>query len=139
MIKSFKGEGYAEKLGLKLLELSDGHAIVEMVPMNNDVNILGAVHGGAIFSLMDEALQFSCNSHGRVAVALNANVVFHNPARIGCRLKAESKEISLSNKTATYEIEVRDNNDILIASCQALAFRKKEQLPFLGEGPEPAI
>ena len=134
MIKSVKGAGYARKFGLKLLELSDGHAIVEMVPMNNDVNILGTVHGGAIFSLMDEALQFSCNSHGRVAVALNANVVFHNPARTGRRLRAESKEISLSNKIATYEIEVRDNNDILIASCQALAFRKKRAAALFGRG-----
>ncbi|MBW1868119.1 MAG: hotdog fold thioesterase [Deltaproteobacteria bacterium] len=139
IIENVKGEGYAGKLGLKLIELSDGHAIVEMVPMNNDVNMFGTVHGGAIFSLMDEAFQFSCNSHGRVAVALNVNVVFHNPVKIGCRLRAESKEIYHSNKTATYEIKVRNDNDILIASCQVLAYRKREQLPFLDEGPEPTI
>ena len=139
IIKSVKAEGYAGKLGLKLIELSDGYAIVEMVPMNDDVNIFGMVHGGAILSLMDEAFQISCNSHGRVAVALNVNVVFHNPAKTGCRLRAESKEISLSKKTATYEIKVMDDNDILIASCQALAYRKREKLPFLGEGAESGV
>ena len=77
IIKSVKAEGYAGKLGLKLIDFSDGYAIVEMVPTNDDVNIFGMVHGGAIFSLMDEAFQISCNSHGRVAVALNVNVVFH--------------------------------------------------------------
>ena len=126
-----KVEGYAEKLGLTLVSLSDGCAVVDMLPANNDANIFGMVHGGAIFSLMDEAFQVSCNSHGRVAVALNVNVVFHNPAKTGRKLRAESKEIHCSKKTATYEIKVTDENDLLIASCQALAYRKRERLPFL--------
>ena len=133
-----KTEGYAGKLGLKLVTLSDGHAVVDMVPANNDGNIFGMVHGGAIFSLMDEAFQASCNSHGRVAVALNVNVIFHHPAETGLKLRAESKEIHRSKKTAAYEIKVTDENDILIASCQALAYRKREKLPFLDESVAPA-
>jgi len=70
---------------------------------------------------------------------LNVNVVFHNPAKTGRRLRAESKEIYLSKKTATYEIKVMDDNDILIASCQALAYKKREKLPFLGEESESTI
>jgi acyl-CoA thioesterase len=127
-------EGYAGKLGLKLIELTPGHAIVEMVPCKEDTNIFGMVHGGAIFSLMDEAFQISCNSHGTVAVALCVNVVYHNPSEEGRKLQAESREIHRSQKTATYEIRVTDENDVLIASCQALAYRKKESLPFLKGG-----
>ena len=126
-------EGYATKLGMKLIEMKPGHAIVEMVPDKEDTNIFDMVHGGAIFSLMDEAFQVSCNSHGTVAVALCVNVVYHNPAEAGSRLRAESREINCSKKTATYQIEVKDENDILIATCQALAYRKKDKLPFLGK------
>lgn len=126
-------EGYATKLGMKLVEMKPGHAIVEMVPDKEDTNIFDMVHGGAIFSLMDEAFQVSCNSHGTVAVALCVNVVYHNPAEAGSRLRAESREINCSKKTATYQIEVKDENDILIATCQALAYRKKDKLPFLGK------
>ena len=126
-------EGYAEKLGLKLVELSPGRAVVEMMPQNDDANIFGMVHGGAIFSLMDEAFQVSCNSHGRVAVALNVNVTFHAPAEFNRRLRAESRERHRSKKTATYHITVTDETGTLIASCQALAYRKKERLPFLDE------
>ncbi len=129
-------EGYARKLGLNLVHLGPGHAIVEMVPREDDTNIFGMIHGGAIFSLMDEAFQVSCNSHGTVAVALCVNIVYHNPPKEGTRLKAESREIHRSLKTATYDIKVTDNDDALIASCQALAYRKKEALPFLKEeGP----
>jgi len=76
----------------------------------------------------------SCNSHGTVAVALSVTVVYHNPARREQKLRAESSEIHRSQKIATYEICVRDEKDVLIASCQAVAYRKKEPLPFLGEG-----
>ncbi len=124
-------EGYAEKLGLKLVELSSGRAVVEMMPRKGDENIFGMVHGGAIFSLMDEAFQLSCNSHGRVAVALNMNVTFHAPPPFDQVLRAESKERHRSNKTGTYVITVTDETGTLIASCQALAYRKKEPLPFL--------
>ncbi len=129
--RSVAKKGFSQKLGLKLQDMALGHAIVQMVPQDDDTNIFGTVHGGAIFSLMDEAFMVSANSNGRVAVALEVNVVFHNPAKKGRRLKAESREIHSSQKIATYEIRVTDEEDVLIASCQALAYRKKERLPFL--------
>ncbi len=129
-------EGYAGKMGLKLVELSTGGAVVEMVPRKDDENIFGMVHGGAIFSLIDEAFQVSCNSHGRVAVALNVNVVFHAPPAFNQTLRAESREQHRSKKTATYHITVIDEAGTLIATCQALAYRKRESLPFLREKPD---
>jgi acyl-CoA thioesterase len=125
--------GYAEKLGIRLVDLAPGYGVVESVPREDDANILGTVHGGAIFSLMDEAFQVCSNSHGTVAVAMVVNVVYHKPAKVGRKLRAESREINRSKKTATYEIRVEDEAGVLIASCQALAYRKEERLPFLGE------
>lgn len=126
-------EGYAQKMNLKLRELKPGYAMVEMEPQQDIMNIFGMIHGGAIFSLIDEAFQLSCNSHGQVAVALNVNVTYHKPPDISSRLKAVSREIHLSNKTATYEIKVFDEGDTLIASSMALAYRKKEKLPFIND------
>lgn len=124
-------EPYARKLGLRLLRLEPGYAVVEMDLKSDMVNILGMAHGGAIFSLIDEAFQISCNAHGAVAVALNMTVTYHRPPTKGGVLRAESKEIYRSRKIATYEIQVTEGENILIASCQALAYRKREKLPFL--------
>jgi acyl-CoA thioesterase len=124
-------EPFARKLGLRLLRLEPGYALVEMDLKSDMVNIFGMAHGGAIFSLIDEAFEISCNAHGTVAVALNMTVTYHRPLTKGGLLRAESKEIYRSNKTATYEIKVTDGENILIASCQALAYRRKEKLPFL--------
>ena len=124
-------EPYARKLGLRLLQLGPGYALVEMDIRDDMANIFGMVHGGAIFSLIDEAFEISCNTYGTVAVALNITVTYHKPPTKGAILRAESKEIYRSRKTATYEIRVTEGDDSLIASCQALAYRKEERLPFL--------
>jgi acyl-CoA thioesterase len=128
-----ENEAYARKLGIRLVELNPGHAIVEMDSSEDDTNINGLIHGGAIFSLIDEAFQVSSNSHGRLAVALNVTVTYHQPAGKNSRLRAESKETHRSQKTGTYDIRVTDEKDNLIASCLALAYIKKAPLPFLDE------
>lgn len=124
-------EPYARKLGLKLLRVEPGYAVVEMDLRGDMANIFDMTHGGAIFSLIDEAFQISCNAHGTVAVALNMTVTYHRPPKTRGVLRAESKEVYQSSKIATYEIKVTEGENTLIASCQALAYRKREKLPFL--------
>jgi acyl-CoA thioesterase len=126
-------EPYAQKLGMNLVLLEPGHAIVEMTPSEGLQNIFGMAHGGAIFSLIDEAFQVSCNAHGTLAVALSMTVTYHLPPDQNRTLRAESKEIHRSTRTGSYEIKVTDDKDRLIASCMALAYRKSERLPFLNE------
>ena len=124
-------EPFARKLGLKLVKLEPGYALVEMTLQPDTANIFEMTHGGAIFSLIDEAFELSCNSHGTVAVALSMTVTYHRPPTQGAMLRAESREVYRSRKTGTYDIKVTENEDVLIASCQAVAYRKREKLPFL--------
>ena len=131
--RQVKKEPYPRKLGMNLVLLEPGHAIVEMTPSEALDNIFGMAHGGAIFSLIDEAFQVSCNAHGTLAVALNMTVTYHLPPEKNRTLRAESKEIHRSTRTGSYEIKVTDDRDRLIASCMALAYRKTERLPFLNE------
>ena len=124
-------ERFANKMGLRLIEIGPGHAVVEMAPQEDNANIFGMTHGGAIFSLIDEAFQLSCNAYGTVSVALNVTVAYHQAPEQGRSLRAESVEIHRSRKTATYDIKVRDEQKTLIASCMAVAFRKQDKLPFI--------
>ena len=130
--KRVASEPFARKLGLKLLKLELGYALVEMDLKDDMANIFDMTHGGAIFSLIDEAFEISCNTHGTVSVALNVAVTYHRSPNKRGALRAESKEIHRSAKTATYDIRVTEGaNNVLIATCKALAYRKKEKLPFL--------
>ncbi len=133
LFKRVDWEPYAQHLGLKLKKLDKGYSLVEMTLREEMKNILGSTHGGAIFSLIDEAFETASNSHGTIAVALNMNVTFIAPPSPGAVLRAEAKETNLTPRTATYLINVTEGENRLIATCQALVYRKKEMLPFLEE------
>ena len=129
--QKMENEPFARKLGLALVLLEPGRAIVEMAPRAENANLFGMTHGGAIFSLIDEAFQLACNSHGTLAVALNVAVTYHRPPDSQSKLRAEAEEIHRSCKTATYEIKVVDEKGALVATCLALAYRKGDPLPFV--------
>ena len=131
MRRQVQQEPFAQKLGLRLLEVDAGYAVVEMECKEEMENIFQMTHGGAIFTLVDEAFEISCNSHGTVAVALNVNITYHRAPSANSTLRAEAKEVSKTRKTGNYYITVKDDRGQLIASCQALAYRKGEKLPFL--------
>jgi acyl-CoA thioesterase len=124
-------EPYARKFGLKLIDLEEGYSRVEMNFTHDMENIFGMAHGGTLFAIIDEAFETASNSHGTMAVALNINVTYISSPSKGSRLNAEAKEISLTNKTANYDIKVFDDQNKLIASCQALVYRTGKPLPFL--------
>jgi acyl-CoA thioesterase len=113
---------------LELEDLAPGRAQVSMVCRPEMANIMDMVHGSAIFALIDEAFQAAVNAHGTVAVALNMNLTFHAAPRMGDRLTAVTRELHAGRRTATYFIEVTDPQGALIASCQALAYRKDTPL-----------
>jgi acyl-CoA thioesterase len=129
--KQVEEEPFAKKLDLTLIDVDEGYAVVEMVCTEEMENIFRMTHGGAIFALIDEAFEISCNSHGTVAVALNVNITYHRAPLANSTLRAEAKEVSKTRKTGNYYITVKDDKNNLIASCQALAYRKGEKLPFL--------
>jgi acyl-CoA thioesterase len=114
-----------------LIEVGEGYALVEMKCTKEMENIFQMTHGGAIFALIDEAFEISCNSHGTVAVALNVNITYHKASSPESTLRAEAKEVAKTRRTGSYYITVKDEKENLIASCQALAYRVGEKLPFL--------
>ena len=128
--KKVKEEPLARLLNIRLKDVDDGYALCEMEFNDSMENIYGAAHGGAIFSLIDEAFEISSNSHDNVAVALNMNITYMKAPKKNSTLTAESREINRTRKTASYYITVQEGAD-LIAVCQALVYVKGEEIPFL--------
>ena len=127
-------EPYAKLLGIEVLEIRPGYARVAMRFTPEMQNIFGMLHGGAVFSLLDEAFQLACNARGEVAVAQQVNIYFLAPASAGARLVAEAKELHATRKTAVFDICVYEDGDgekpgRKLAAAQALAHRKGGQLP----------
>ena len=133
IFKKVSEEPFAKKFGLQLIEVQEGYAKVEMVFTPDMENMFGMAHGGALFSLIDEAFEVASNSHGTMAVALNINVNYMASPAKGSKLTAVAKEINKTKKTAAYDIIVTDDKNNLIASCQSIVYRLEKPLPFLND------
>jgi len=131
IFKKVENEPFAQRFGIKLLELDEGYSKVQMEFTPDMENFLGTAHGGALFALIDEAFETASNSHGTVAVALNLNITYISSPPLESRLIAEAREYSRTQRTAVYDIKLFDEQNNLVASCEALVYRKGTPLPFL--------
>src|SRR4030065_1286463 len=123
IFKKVKNEPFAQKFGIKLLDLDEGYSRVEMKFTPDMENFLGMAHGGALFALIDVAFETASNSHGTVRGALNLNITYIDPPSPESRLTAEAREISRTQRTAVYDIKLMEDQNHLIASCEALVYR----------------
>jgi acyl-CoA thioesterase len=130
-----KKEPYPRLLGIRVLDINPGYAKVSMRFEPAMENIFGMLHGGAVFSLLDEAFQLACNARGEIAVAQQVTIYFLAPASPGVNLIAEATEQNATRKTALYDVRVYEEPKDgepgrKVASAQALAYRKGGELPF---------
>lgn len=123
----FKGDNLADALGMKIEEAGAGAAVVTMPITDVHMNGMGAVHGGAIFSLADFCFAVASNSHGRAAMAINCSISFFKGVKSGI-LTATAREQHLGNRVAGYLMEITDEKGALVASMQAQVFRTQESI-----------
>jgi len=127
-----KRETFAQALNMKLIESEDGHSVVEMIytPENMN-NMYDRAHGGALFGLIDEAFETAGQTKGTIAVALNVNIIYVTSPKPGSRLRAEANRVSETQKTASFDIKITDQDGNIITTCQALAYQTGKPIPFL--------
>ncbi len=100
-------------LGIELVDLADGRAVMRMVVRDDMVNGYAVAHGGLIFSLADTAFACACNSWGNRTVAAAAEVVFVTSARAGDVLVAEALVRTRFGRTGIYDVTVRRGDEVV--------------------------
>lgn len=119
-------------LGMKLVSIEAGKAVIEMPVREDMLNGGGACQGGLVFALADQAFAYACMSGNKLGVTLSADVVFNNPARLGDVLSAEATVLIESGRTATCDVVVRNQEDKTIAHFRGVHYRVKRAV--LDEG-----
>ncbi|MDH7499124.1 MAG: PaaI family thioesterase [candidate division NC10 bacterium] len=118
---------FAQFLGIRVLDLGEGWAQLEMPLQHQMSNFMGSIHGGAIFSLADHAFAAASNSRGTPAVALHLNITYFSVPPAGSILRAEARELHLTRRTATYGIKIWTREGSQVASCQGIAYRRSRE------------
>jgi acyl-CoA thioesterase len=114
---------FAALAGVELTDVSPGRATARMEIQGHHLNAADIVHGGAIFTLADFAFAMASNSHGPLAVAINASISFLKTVR-GGTLTAEAREVSKNAKLASYTVDITDDAGDLVAVFQGMVYRK---------------
>ena len=100
-------------LGMRLVSVGTGTAVLEMPVRHDMVNGHGMAHGGFVFTLADSAFAFACNSRNQVTVAQACDIVFIAPAQLGDLLVAEARERTSYGRNAIYDVTVRRGDDVV--------------------------
>ncbi|MFL6661106.1 MAG: methylmalonyl Co-A mutase-associated GTPase MeaB [Rhizobacter sp.] len=105
-------DGVCTTFGIAFVRGGIGHAEVSMTVDRRHTNFNGVCHGGVLFALADTAFGLASNSHGPVAVGIDAHITFQVPVGLGDKLAARATEVSRSRRIATYRVQVvrRESN-----------------------------
>jgi acyl-CoA thioesterase len=102
----WKEDDASQGLGMEIVEIKPGQAILAMTIKPHMVNGQRIAHGGFIFTLADSAFAFACNTHNDRAVAAQGSISFLRPGKLGDRLVATAREISRSGRSGIYDVRV---------------------------------
>jgi acyl-CoA thioesterase len=109
----WKEDDASKGLGMELVEVKPGRAVLTMTVQPHMVNGQRIAHGGFIFTLADSAFAFACNSHNERAVAAQGNISFIRPGKLGDRLVATACEISRSGRSGIYDVRVTVDDTVI--------------------------
>ncbi len=100
------GDAASRGLGMEILEVGPGRAVLSMTLREDMVNGHAIGHGGLTFALADSAFAFACNSYNRTTVAAGAEIRFRAPTRLGDLLLATATERSREGRDGVYDVTV---------------------------------
>jgi acyl-CoA thioesterase len=116
---------FATEFGMELI-----HVSAEEVRVTLDVstkhNALGSAHGGAVFTLADQAFAIASNMGPEHQVALTATINYIRPAR--GKLMAVARKVGETKRTSLYEVLVY-SEDELVAVFSGTGFKLREREP----------
>jgi acyl-CoA thioesterase len=108
--KMMETDYFSQWLGIQLLEISEGKCVLEMTVRKEMLNGFAILHGGVTFAFADSAFAFASNAYNKLSVSLTASMTYSKPAKEGDTIVATAIELSLTNKTATYDVVITNKN-----------------------------
>jgi len=111
--RMFAGDQASQALGIELVDVGVGNAVLRMKVTGTMVNGHGIAHGGYVFLLADSAFACACNSHGPVTVAAGADISFIAPVLEGDVLTAVAEERVVFGRSGIYDVRVLRGDEVV--------------------------
>ena len=121
--KMFANDRFATENGMVIEAIGEGYAKCSLLIADRHRNAMGAVMGGASFTLADFAFAVAANWQRAGMVSLSSNITYLGTAK-GERLVAEAVCVKAGRTTGYYRIDVQDELGNPVAAVTATGFRK---------------
>jgi acyl-CoA thioesterase len=118
-IAAFNECDFSRLMGMRVTGAHDGYARVEM-DCSGKCSPRGVAHGGAIFSLADQAFGIAANCGNTERVAVSVHIQYIAPAHGA--LVAIAERISDNGTCGTYRVMVHEGTRV-VAEFVGVAFR----------------
>jgi uncharacterized protein (TIGR00369 family) len=118
----------AEKMGIKLLELSSERAVATM-PVQGNTQPLGVLHGGAHVVLAESLGSMAANVHAHpwgYAVGIELNASHHSSITEGL-VTGTCTAIKLGRNLTTHEIKMTDESGKLLSTVRITNYLRAKQ------------
>ena len=118
----------AERMGIKLLELSAERAVATM-PVTGNTQPLGVLHGGAHVVLGESLGSFAANVHAHpwgFAVGIEINATHHKSVTEGL-VTGTCTAIKLGRNLTSHEIKIRDEGGDLLSTVRITNFLREKK------------
>ena len=119
-------DAFSQWLGIKVLEVRAGYALLSMKVRREMVNGFLVCHGGITFSLADSAFAFASNGHGRLSLALEANISYPAPVHVDDTLTAEAVELSIGNRTGVFQVTITNQDETVVGVFRGTVYRTQK-------------
>ena len=109
---------YPSLLSMNLVDIDIGFAVVEIVTKEKHMQLLGAVHGGVLASLIDTvafwAVYYGIENHNAWLTSVDLKLNYLAPATSG-KLIARGRQIKVGGKLCYAEAQVNTEDNRIIA------------------------
>ncbi len=129
--KIYESDPFPNSLGIEVTQVRPGYAKGEVELKEHHKNVIGAVHGGLIFSLGDTVCGNASASYHVPMTTIDARINFLRAAMDTKKLYAEAREIKHGRSVCFYEVKITDDDGKLIATGQYSFFALQDKTGIL--------
>jgi acyl-CoA thioesterase len=113
--RMFAEDRASRALGMQVLEVGPGRAVLQMTVREDMLNGHDICHGGLIATLADSAFAFACNAYNELTVASGFAIDLLAPGRGGDVLTAACHEVHRRGRSGVYDAEVTNQRGERVA------------------------
>ena len=105
---------FARSIGLGLTFLEEGHAVTEMDITENQLNPIGSVHGGCLYTAADVAAGGAAISFGDVVTTVDSSSRYLRPGLNTTRIKADAVAVKHGKRLTVVQVNVFNQDGTLL-------------------------